>query len=357
VRSILSVLITMAVAIPAAAQQAPAKRIWDGVFNSTQAQRGKAAFELSCARCHNVALTGSERGPAIKGQTFLSHWEKDSLAGLFKKIRDTMPEGGSGTVKDEVKIDIVSYILQQNGFPAGGEELKLDLPSLEDIALARKGIWDGVYTKAQAERGKAALLKNGCNGCHGAELAGDRGPALKGERFLTDWENGPADRLFVKIRETMPPLNAQQVPPAEKVDIVAYLLEVNGFPSGSTALGMDDLQNIQIVKRGAETAGPPNFSLVEIIGCLTSAENRKWALTAATEPVPTKEESSTPAALTSAKNRAPGRGTFELISVGPSLNAEAQKNHKVDARGLLYREDGYAALNVTSLETVSAACN
>jgi quinoprotein glucose dehydrogenase len=356
-RSILSILITIAVAIPAVAQQAPAKRIWDGVFSSTQAVRGKEAFELSCARCHNVALTGSERGPAIKGQTFLSHWEKDSLAGLFKKIRDTMPEGGSGTVKDEVKIDIVSYILQQNGFPAGGEELKLDLSSLEDIGLAKKGIWDGVFTKAQADRGKAALLQNGCNGCHGAELAGDRGPALKGERFITDWENGPVDRLFVKIRETMPPLNAQQVPPAEKIDIVAYLLAVNGFPSGSTTLGQDDLPNIQIVKRGAEAAGPPNFSLVEVVGCLTSAENRKWVLTAATEPEPTKDESSTPAALASAKNRAPGAKTFELISVGPSLNAESQKNHRVDARGLLYREDGYAALNVTSIETVSAACN
>jgi quinoprotein glucose dehydrogenase len=356
-RSIFSILITIIAAIPAAAQQTQARHVWDGVFSSTQAFRGKAAFELSCARCHNVALTGSERGPAIKGQTFLSHWEKDNLGGLFRKIRDTMPEGGSGTVKDDVKIDILSYILQQNGFPAGAEELKLDLPSLEDIGLARKGIWDGVFTKAQAERGKAALLKNGCNGCHGAELAGDRGPALKGERFITDWENGPVDRLFVKIRETMPPLNAQQVPPAEKIDIVAYLLEVNGFPSGAAALNPDDLQNVQIVKRGAEAAGPPNFSLVEVIGCLTPAQNRKWVLTGATDPVATKEETPTAAGLASAKSRAPGTKTFELVSVSPSLNAESQTSHKVAARGLLYRDGAYAALNLTSLDTVSATCN
>ena len=181
-----------------------------------------------------------------------------------------------------MKIDILSYVLQQNGFPAGDDELKLNLSALEDIRLAKKGIWDGVFTTAQADRGKAALLQNGCNGCHGAELGGDRGPALKGDRFITAWENGSINRLFTKIRETMPPLNAEQVSPEAKLDIVAYLLEVNGFPSGSTALSQDALESIQLVRRGAESAGPPNFSLVEAVGCLTQGSNKKWMLTKAT---------------------------------------------------------------------------
>src|SRR5215470_17430049 len=65
------------------AQEPTVRRASDGVFSSTQALRGKAAFDLSCSRCHNPALTGSERGPAIKGPAFVSRWEKDSLAGLF----------------------------------------------------------------------------------------------------------------------------------------------------------------------------------------------------------------------------------------------------------------------------------
>src|SRR5262249_52281283 len=154
----------------------------------------------------------------------------------------------------------------------------------------RKGIWDGVFTKAQAERGKAALLQNGCNGCHGAQLEGAKGPSLKGDRFITDWENGSVNRLFLKIRDTMPPLNAQQVTPEVKLDIVASLLEVNGFPSGSTAISMDDIENIQIVKRGTDAAGPPNFSLVQSIGCLTEGQNKKWLLTDASEPIATKDE-------------------------------------------------------------------
>jgi len=149
---------------PSYAQQTQPKRIWDGIYSAEQAKRGKAEFDQTCSRCHNLALIGSERGPAIKGSTFLSHWDKGSVADLFIKIRDTMPEGGPGTLNEDIKIDILSYILQQNGFPAGTDELKKDLSSLEDIRLSKKGIWDGVFTAAQADRGKAALLQNGCNG-------------------------------------------------------------------------------------------------------------------------------------------------------------------------------------------------
>jgi mono/diheme cytochrome c family protein len=351
---ILALLVTLAFSLPAAAQQPV--RIWDGVFSTDQAARGKSAFDLSCSRCHNIALTGSERGPAIKGSAFLSHWEKDTLASLFSKIRDTMPEGGPGTVKDEVKIDILSYILQQNGFPTGKTELKADVSSLEDIGLLRKGIWDGVFTEAQADRGRAALSQNGCNGCHGVELGGDRGPALKGERFVADWENGSINRLFLKIRDTMPPLNAEQVTPETKLDIVAYLLKVNGFPSGNSTLDADEVENIQIVKRGTDGTAIANFSLVEVVGCLTLNQKNKWVLTNSTEPVLTKEENSSPAALTAAKAKRLGSQTFELVSVSPSLKPESHKSHKVDVRGLLYRGTRYSEVNLTSMDTVSAAC-
>ncbi len=339
-------------------QDGTGKKIWDGVFTSEQAARGKTNFDLSCSRCHNVALIGSDRGPAIKGNTFLSHWEKDTIAGLFTKVRDTMPEGGPGTVTDDVKIDILSYILQQNGFPAGTAELTKDVSSLEDIRMAKKGIWDGVFTTAQADRGKAALLQNGCNGCHGAELAGDRGPALKGDRFIADWENGSLNRLLTKIRETMPPLNAEQVPVPTKLDIVAYLLQVNGFPAGSTDLSLDaeTLEGIQIVRKGAESAGPANFALVQVVGCLTERPNNRWALTNSTEPVATREESPNPAAIGAAAANPLGAQMFELVSVRSAFKPESHKSHKMEARGLLYREPNYAELNLTSLEMVGTSC-
>src|SRR6202035_1135603 len=110
----------------AAAQQGSADRkIWDGVFTPEQAARGKPRFEASCSRCHNNELVGSERGPALKGNGFLSKYENDSLGALFTLIRDTMPrDGGAGVVSDEVKVDILAYILQRNEIPSGKDELK-----------------------------------------------------------------------------------------------------------------------------------------------------------------------------------------------------------------------------------------
>src|SRR4030095_388267 len=70
------------------------RKVWDGVYTADQARRGKAEFDQTCSRCHNLALIGSERGPAIKGPAFLAHWDKGSVADLFIKIRETMPKAG-----------------------------------------------------------------------------------------------------------------------------------------------------------------------------------------------------------------------------------------------------------------------
>ena len=68
----LAVLMWAAVLAVASAQQpvAAEKKVWDGVFTAAQAARGKAPFERSCARCHNVELAGSQRVPALKGNVF-----------------------------------------------------------------------------------------------------------------------------------------------------------------------------------------------------------------------------------------------------------------------------------------------
>ena len=53
------------------------------------------------------------------------------------------------------KADILAYIMSVNGMPAGNAELKADVRALDDVKIAKKTTWDGVFTEAQAERGKA----------------------------------------------------------------------------------------------------------------------------------------------------------------------------------------------------------
>jgi mono/diheme cytochrome c family protein len=338
------------------AQQKP-KNVRDGAFSADQALRGKSGFDGVCARCHGVALMGSEgNGPALKGGAFLAHWDKDTLGSLYTKIRDTMPLGTPGTLTDEVKLQILAYVLQQNGFPAGSADLPGDVNALEEIGIQQRGVWDGIFTTAQADLGKQSAGR--CTGCHGPELAGsDRAPALKGNTFVANWQDGSVNRLFVKIRDGMPPGNTDSIPPDVKLNIVAHLLRENGFPAGASALPLnaDALDGLQITKKG-DDAGAPNFALVQVVGCLTADQTTGWKLTNASEPSVTRDSTPNAAALKAAETKPLGRQAFGLVSVDATTKSGALDGHKVEARGLLYRDGSYADLNLTSLKHIAASC-
>jgi len=338
-----------------AAQQRP-KNVREGAFTADQADRGKAGFEGVCQRCHGATLNGSEgNGPPLKGSAFLAHWDKDTLGSLWVKIRDTMPLGTPGTLTDEVKLQILAYVLRQNGFPAGKTDLPMDVNALDEIGIQQRGVWDGVFTTAQADRGKQSAAR--CQGCHGADLGGtDRAPSLKGNAFLANWEDGSINRLFTKVRETMPPANVDSLSPETKLDIVAHLLRENGFPAGASELTLnaETLDGLQIVKKGAE-AGAPNFALVQVVGCL-SRDRSRWTLTNASEPVVTRDNTPSQAALKTAETKPLGRQNFGLVSVDAATKSGTLDGHKVEARGLLYREGSYADLNLTSIKALAESC-
>jgi len=115
-------------------------RIWTGVFSAAQVERGKEAFEANCARCHQPTLGGSDRGPALKGANFWSHWENETLNTLFVKVRDNMPPNLTGNqLEPQTKLDIVTYVLRNNDFPVGDAELRPDPRTLDEIQILKKG--------------------------------------------------------------------------------------------------------------------------------------------------------------------------------------------------------------------------
>jgi mono/diheme cytochrome c family protein len=211
-------------------------------------------------------------------------------------------------------------------------------------------IWSGVYTTAQAERGQAAFVKS-CSNCHNSTLDGTiRAPALRGDRFMSDWINTNVDTLFTKLRDTMPATYPETVADDVKLDILTYLLQANSFPAGSSELKLDEkeLANIQIVKQGAREI--PNFALVAITGCLTQGPGNSWILTSAGGPTVTKEETAT------TPTAGPlGTETYLLVSV-TAFRPASHQGQKVEARGLLYRDPKENRINLTSLQTVSADC-
>ena len=76
-------------------------------------------------------------------------------------------------------------------------------------------IWDGVYTAAQAERGRIVHV-NHCSECHHEDLSGGEGPALAGNSFMVKWETHSVERLFDKIRDTMPSVGNDDVSEEER---------------------------------------------------------------------------------------------------------------------------------------------
>jgi mono/diheme cytochrome c family protein len=212
-------------------------------------------------------------------------------------------------------------------------------------------IWNGVYTAAQAERGRV-VVQNHCSECHHEDLSGGEGPALVGDTFMLNWETHTVERLFHKIRDTMPSPGSDKVSNQEKIDAVAYLLQQNGFPAGATELTDSALlANFRIVSKTGPT--PPRAgAMVHTIGCLDEAAPGQWTLSRSTEPQVTTLD--TPIDKQTVGTTAPGTQTVGLLSVFPS--PAAYKHHKVSVKGLLIRDPDGLRINVLSLDPVATSC-
>jgi quinoprotein glucose dehydrogenase len=97
-------------------------------------------------------------------------------------------------------------------------------------------VWDGVFTKEQADRGAQSYDKV-CSECHGKDLAGDGfAPALTNPDFSANWNGTTVADLFERIRISMPPNGPTGVTPGDKADIVAHILSFNKYPEGKDEL-------------------------------------------------------------------------------------------------------------------------
>lgn len=215
-------------------------------------------------------------------------------------------------------------------------------------------IWSGVYSDAQAARGQSAYASH-CASCHRDDLSGYQS-LLKGERFMTEYREGSLYRLFDKIKTTMPRNAAGTLSDETYVDILSYVLKANEFPAGRDDLNLPDLSHILVVR----PSGPepvPDFSLVQVIGCLTRNEpENTWLITSATEPARATEARPRPEELSTSGGRTLGALTVHLL-LSPAHLPEPHKGHKVEARGFLIRRPTGNRINVTSLETLSPDCS
>lgn len=113
------------VLLPGVAALDAARQAAEGVYTAAQAAAGRVVYERECARCHQANLQGSFEAPPLAGESFLRFWGDLSPRDLFDRISRSMPPDQEA-LADTAYVDVVAYLLQANGAPAGGEPLAAD---------------------------------------------------------------------------------------------------------------------------------------------------------------------------------------------------------------------------------------
>lgn len=123
------VVATCAVTGQTSAQGSDFQSTLDGVFTEEQAKRGAEVSKTVCAECHEPdEFTGS----------FLDSWTGAPVSMLLEDITSLMPEDRPGTLRPQQYSDVLAYIFQLNGIPAGTRELATDPSLLASILIERK---------------------------------------------------------------------------------------------------------------------------------------------------------------------------------------------------------------------------
>ena len=114
-------------------------------FSVLQAENGETLYQrrLGCHECHGRGLTGVVderedavfRGPPLARTGFEWRWFDGTVYELFDLMRTKMPPDDPGGLEDAAYVDLLAYILWQNGFVAGDADLPNDPEALSTMGF------------------------------------------------------------------------------------------------------------------------------------------------------------------------------------------------------------------------------
>jgi hypothetical protein len=80
---------------------------------------------------------GGGEGPELAGAAFTKKWDFQNLNQLYTEIKQRMPRNAPATLAPDAYLNIVTYILQANKYPAGDDALTQDSATLAGILIAK----------------------------------------------------------------------------------------------------------------------------------------------------------------------------------------------------------------------------
>jgi mono/diheme cytochrome c family protein len=253
---------------------------------AASADAGSRIYAANCAGCHQAdgaGMTGSFPPLAGHFPDLLKPADGRSYVGkvLLFGLEGTISINGSNyagsmppwqALSDNEIAAVLNYVSNawDNGksLPAGfqpfiSDEIKaLRTPPLTAAAVyaLRPGAQAGgaagtvpvSFTANQVASG-AEIYARRCADCHGSTLDnGESGGApLNGSFFRQHWGGGTVASLVAFARAKMPPDRPGSLSDRNYADIVAFLLDANGYPKGDKELPPDTAsQQAMSLKRG-----------------------------------------------------------------------------------------------------------
>ncbi|MBI4265405.1 MAG: cytochrome c [Acidobacteria bacterium] len=216
---------------------------------------------------------------------------------------------------------------------------------------AARTVWDGIFMEDQVARGATAFSAN-CVRCHGEQLEGITGKALVGDTFWRDFDGRTVQDLLDYVSKNMPNgAQAGTLAPDVYLDLVAFILSRNDFPSGGAALTADSSVGVRILRKGETAPRPlPENTAATVVGCLAKTGTREWTVNNGTEP----ERVDPKGVNASDATRDLGNRSYPLLFVLQSLDKLV--GHRVRVKGILVGEGGSNGVNLTQIDSLSETC-
>lgn len=108
----------------------PATKV-GGWYVVEQAANGEKLYQAHCVACHGAQLEGGA-GPALKGISWHQLYGGAKLLTVWGEIKGPMEQYSGATFTTQESLDILAYLLKENGLPAGNKPL-VDTRELSDV--------------------------------------------------------------------------------------------------------------------------------------------------------------------------------------------------------------------------------
>jgi mono/diheme cytochrome c family protein len=190
--------------------------------------------------------------------------QSQSAAGLFDQGLNTLRSTGqlARLIKPYQQAAVATAVRNSLRWPAAGLQYAvawnantgqlLKVADTTKKSQRKHGRVPALYTADQATKGAVAYYQN-CAMCHGPLLDGQSGgysgPALKGSDFADPSYDFHVRDIFNFVAKLMPPGTPGSLTHDQDVVIMAFLLQQNGYPSGTKELTYDEAEKSSVPLR------------------------------------------------------------------------------------------------------------